>query len=182
MLSSVRNPLSRFAFSACAFALLALTTIGCGTPEPVDCAYLPSKCPGVSFSRLCPNGGGTCTVDAAPATCDESTCTLGPNQKLTIPLDGLMITGSTPDLLLRFRDAFVPAKDVHVLIDGTEVEAVEDETTSPYLRVSWTSAATEPKKIEISFTTATGPERVDVSFSAVDCKLNELSNCHSGGA
>jgi hypothetical protein len=188
MLSSGRRSRSSFAVFMRWFALLsaaalaALTAAGCGVAgiPSSDCSFKPSQCGGVAMSTLCPTGGA-CTVDAAPATCGPSSCTVEAMQKLTIPLDTVAL-GSAPDILFRVVGGTVLASNLHLTIDGKELVGMDDPASAPYFRVRWADASSAPKKLELSFTGAPGTNEVELHFDDVDCRMAERSACHGGGA
>lgn len=184
MLSSPRDSVRAIAL----LATLALTAAACGIAggegEP-DCSIKTlgsSACVIVAHAALCPSGG-SCTVDAHPATCTDGSCALAPWQKLVIPLAGKKITASTPDLAIHFDGDATIGAVLHVLIDGKAV-AAEGEPGLANFSVKWGEAATAPTSVEISFTNTTGnaARKITVSFENLQCELDELGACHSGGA
>lgn len=187
MLFRVRNSGSSSAFSARALALLAaaalvaLTAVGCdGLPPASDCSFKPSTCTSITMAVLCP-ASGACTVDSAPAKCTETSCTLESGQKLTIPLDGIDIAAK-PDLLFKLVGANLAEGNLHMKIDGKELPGVAEPAAAPYFLVKWADASSAPKALEVSFVAGPGPQEMEVLLSDVQCHLDELSACHSGGA
>jgi hypothetical protein len=182
MLSFPRDSIRAIAL----LATLALTAVACGTAGEPDCSIKTlgsSSCVIVAHAALCPSGG-SCTVDASPATCTDSSCALAPSQKLVIPLAGKKITASTPDMTIHLSgDTATTAAELHVLFDGKEV-AAQTEAGASSFSVKWGEAATTvPTSVEISFTsTGTAAKNVTVSFENLQCELDELGACHSGGA
>ncbi len=182
MLSRARIPSSAVASTLRAFALLAITALGACNPVgvlPGDCSYEPSSCPSLAVAWFC-TAAGACTVDGAPAECDQSSCSLAPGQKLTVQLEGSKVTAATPDLILHFTSVTPAPEEVHVLIDGVEI-AGEKQLGSEDIQVTWKSSAPSPKTLELSFSKGTEATKVDVSFQNLECEIDDQASCHGGG-
>lgn len=183
MLSCARISSSAVASTLRAFALLAITALGaCNSPfgvPPGDCSYEPSSCPSLAVASLC-TAAGACTVDGAPAVCDQGSCSLAPGQKLTVQLEGSKVTAATPDLILHFTTVTPAPEEVHVLIDGVEI-AGEKQLGSEDIQVEWKSSSPSPKTLELSFSKGTDATGVDISFRNLECEIDEQLSCHGGG-
>ena len=183
MLSFNRNSLGLVFARAIALlattAFLALAAAGCGTVDPDACVSLSFQCPVIQLSTLCP-ANDSCTIDDQPASCTQSTCTLSSPQKLTIPLDGISLTKSTPDLMIHFANLSILKTDVHVVLDGTEVKALDRESDPPYFVVKWGDTASSPKKLEISFTSGPKPIDVGIFFKSIQCEADKRASCGGG--
>lgn len=147
------------------FVAASSTAAGCSG----DCSADLSNCPYRAETTFCGASDG-CTVDGAPAICDNGRCTFDLTQKLTIPLEKAKITSDMPDLLLDIPSlGDIDFKDVLVTLDGVLLHVEEDVAPGPYLWVKWTRVS-DPKTLEIAFAKGTGPVRVSVSFADVECQ------------
>lgn len=158
---------------------VAWTCVGCdlgvsdGTGEP--CEYAASKCPSsVDLSDLCAAGG--CKVDDQPAACTGAWCSLGPKQRLVIPLAGAGSSDVRPNLDIHFDAA---PETLEVTLDGQPISATTPG--GPGFTIEWAKGPSGAKTLEISF--GAGPStEVSVEFHDTVCETNESLACEGGGA